>query len=1269
MSLGSLRHKVREKTHADEHQCVATLLSTPVLTIEQRQSALVFAREVVEKSRRDRPEQSSLDSFLLEFGLSNKEGVALMCLAESLLRVPDSVSADRLIAEKVQSGDWSDHLGSSDSLFVNSSTWGLLLTGKIVQIDSDISQAPGSWVSRLTARAGEPLVRAAFIRAMKLMGQHFVLGQDIGEGLDHGFGPTASSYSFDMLGEAARTDADAKRYYESYSSAIDAIGLDGRGWKDEVKAANGISVKLSALHPRYEFSQRDRVMSELLPRITELCRQARRYNLGLSIDAEEAARLDLSLDIFSALAHDPELEGWQGLGFVLQAYQKRAPLVAQWLIELAKETDRRFMVRLVKGAYWDYEVKHAQEQGLKDYPVFTRKAHTDVCYLHCAKQFLDAPEQVFPQFATHNAYTAAAILQLAQSRNILPDIEFQRLHGMGELLYKHLRNGQEEYQQLPLRVYAPIGQHEDLLPYLVRRLLENGANSSFVNRFLDRNTPVEELIQDLYKPLQQVMTYRHSGIPLPEKIYVAAGEQRQNSIGIDLDSGLEMRPILESLDEWCASEIEASSIIGGSSQPGQKIQNFGPADHSNAIGSVESVNKEYVVKALKKAHGEVESWRSMPVSQRADILRRAASLLESSKLEFVKLIVTEAGRTIPDAVSEIREAIDFCYYYALQAERVFTPDSCLRGCGVFLCVSPWNFPLAIFVGQVAAALVAGNTVIAKPAAQTPTIAAKAIRLFYKAGIPVDALHLLVGSGSQIGDCLLPDPRISGVCFTGSTDTAMNISRELAKRPGGCIPLIAETGGQNCMIADSTALPEQLVDDLITSAFLSAGQRCSASRVLFVQDEISDKVIEMIKGAMQQLRIGDPADFSVDVGPVIDLDARRELEDHVKRMEKLGANSFSLPMDEKLEAGSYFSPHLIEIDSLNQISGEVFGPVLHVVRYKLDQLDEVIEQINDTEFGLTLGIHSRVEAFADYVIGRTRVGNNYVNRNMVGAVVGVNPFGGMGLSGTGPKAGGPNYLFRFCRAESKNAPADLPGIQSNIALEMISDLEDSVVIQSREALDAKRGISPEERCEIVERIFDRTEIWKGLSPLQLSSYTEAVHRTHSKTLLPGPTGEENVLSTEGRGVIACLAVEADKTAVSELLALTLVSDCSAIVFCPEPIIEQARQVSRYATEFGFPSNFIQVLPVRKALAFLVHHRVDGVLIRGCNQNLVELKQALLSHDGPLIPVVELPSGEGGFTDHEIDSLVINLIVEKTRTENMVAKGGNTQLFNIADHHPD
>ena len=1264
MDLNSLRQKIRENVHVDEHQLVASLLSNPVLTDEQRQSAVIFARKIVEESRRDKPEQSPLDSFLLEFGLSNKEGVALMCLAESLLRVPDAVSADRLIAEKVQSGDWIRHVGHSDSLFVNSSTWGLLLTGKVVQLDSDIRSEPGSWISRLKARAGEPLIRAAFVRAMKLMGQHFVLGRDIEEGLDNGFGANTSSYSFDMLGEAARTEKDAQRYYQSYSNAIDEIGEDNDR-QDDVYAANGISVKLSALHPRYEFSQRDRVISELLPRITELCKQARHYNLGLSIDAEEAARLDLSLDIFNALAHNPDLEGWEGLGFVLQAYQKRAPLVAQWLIELAKETDRRLMIRLVKGAYWDYEIKHAQEQGLQDYPVFTRKAHTDVCYLHCAKHLFESSGLIFPQFATHNAYTAAAVLQLAQNRKAPYDFEFQRLHGMGELLYKHLF-AHEENQQLSLRVYAPIGKHEDLLPYLVRRLLENGANSSFVNRFLDNKTPVEELIQDLYEPVQQAEIYRHSSIPLPEDIYITAGEQRKNSTGIDLDSVLDAQPVVEALRGWRANGLEAGSIIGGDLKRGEEKQNFGPADSLSSIGSVASVSDQSVLEALERAQGEVESWRSVTVSERADILRRAATLLESSKLEFIRLIVAEAGRTIPDAQSEIREAIDFCHYYALQAERIFTPDSRLQGCGVFLCISPWNFPLAIFVGQIVAALVAGNTVIAKPAAQTPTIAVEAVRLLHKAGIPIHALHLLVGSGSQIGARLLPDPRVSGVCFTGSTDTARTIYRELAERPGGSVPLIAETGGQNCMIADSTALPEQLVDDVISSAFLSAGQRCSASRVLFVQEEIADSVIGMLKGSMRQLKIGDPADLETDIGPVIDLAARKDLEAHLEKMKKLGNRSFSLPIDERLEAGSYFSPHIIEIKSLDQLEREVFGPVLHVIRYRSGDLDDVIKQINDTEFGLTLGIHSRVQAFADYVISQTKVGNNYINRNMVGAVVGVNPFGGMGLSGTGPKAGGPNYLYGFCRLESKAALIDLPGVQLGSAKEVLSNLEDKVFIQSKEAFETISKLSPVERYEMVEKIFDHTEIWAGLSPQQLSSYTEATRRFSSLVNLPGPTGEENLLSMRGRGVVACLAVESGESEVSEMLALALVSGCATIVFAVDSVSEHVRQVSHHLKEFGFPSELVQVQPSSKAHAFLSCYRIDGVLIAGSKRHdLVELKQILADHDGPLVPIAEFPVGGGGLVGLDIGSLLINLMVEKTRTENLVAKGGNTQLFNIEE----
>jgi RHH-type proline utilization regulon transcriptional repressor/proline dehydrogenase/delta 1-pyrroline-5-carboxylate dehydrogenase len=835
--------------------------------------------------------------------------------------------------------------------------------------------------------------------------------------------PGKITFSFDMLGEGARTEEDAKRFYNAYAEAIHQIG--GAHSAATVNAADGISVKLSALHPRYQYSQRQAVMTELLARIRALAIAACKYNIGLSIDAEEAARLDLSLDLFEALARDPALRGWDGLGFVLQAYQKRAPLVAQWLLALAEDTNRRIMVRLVKGAYWDSEIKLAQEQGLADYPVFTRKVNTDLCYLHCAKLLLSTPARVYPQFASHNAQTIASVLQLAGDASY----ELQRLHGMGELLYRHLQHhfentGTEQTRgkMPPVRVYAPVGQHRDLLPYLVRRLLENGANSSFVNRLLDEHTPVEVLVQPLLPQVTASAERCHRHIPRPADLYHSSGENRTNAPGIDLNNPLEVEPLLVQMSDARQQNWQAGPLIDGTLRLSNPQPVLSPTDNL-PVGTVSPATETDVRDALDLASAAQWDWDRQGGVARAELLERAADALALEMPSLMALIVAEGGRTIADALSEVREAIDFCRYYALQARTHFSDDLTLpgptgednrlslHGRGVFLCISPWNFPLAIFTGQVMAALAAGNSVIAKPAAQTPLVATFAAQLFHRAGIPSRVLQVLPGAGSTLGGWLLADNRIAGVAFTGSTATARTIQHHLATRPGPIVPLIAETGGQNVMLVDSTALPEQVVDDVIRSAFLSAGQRCSALRVLFVQDDIADGLLHSLSGALQTLRIGDPARLSTDIGPVIDGRARDALLQHLERMGGEGRLLTKLDVPGQL-SGSFLGPHVFEIDSLEQLPEEVFGPILHVIRYRSKELDNVISQINRSGFGLTLGIHSRIRGFADHVFRHTRVGNTYINRNMVGAVVGCQPFGGCGLSGTGPKAGGPHYLQAF-----------------------------------------------------------------------------------------------------------------------------------------------------------------------------------------------------------------------------------------------------------------
>ncbi len=1016
-----LRQYIRAQTHADEAEVANRLLREDSLDSATKTTISDQATLLVEGCRQRSHEAGTLDAFLQEFGLSNKEGVALMCLAEALLRVPDEATADQLIAEKIRSGDWGSHQGASSSRFVNASVWGLMLTGRVVALGSETTEDTGSWVKTLTRKLGEPAVRRAILQAMRIMGGQYVLGRTIEEAIRKGRAANSpgTRFSFDMLGEGARTASDAQRYFDAYAEAI--CVLANANTEGNITHADGISIKLSALHPRYAFSQYDRVISELLPRVKQLALMAKAGDISLTIDAEESERLDISLDLFEALARDPDLTAWDGLGFVLQAYQKRAEATCDWLIALARETDRRLMVRLVKGAYWDREIKHAQELGLSDYPVFTRKCNTDLSYQICAAKLLGATAVVFPQFATHNAHTVSMIKALAQGNT---NFEFQRLHGMGQLLYAQLSKSDPS---TPIRVYAPVGNHKDLLPYLVRRLLENGANSSFVNRFLDASVSARELNRDPIEQVLAVSQRRHPKIPLPRHLYAQESAPWLNAIGFDLNDASVVRDLSKRLTSL-SQRTEARPIVGGQSVTSEPSPVINPAS-GETVGFVVSASAEEQDKAIELAVSAQPLWDLRGAHYRAECLERAAELLEAQIPELMGVIVSEAGRTLEDALSEIREAIDFCRYYAQQARQNLTDpiklpgptgelnELSLHGRGVFLCISPWNFPLAIFLGQVSAALVAGNAVIAKPAEQTPLIAFEAVKLLHEAGIPEDILHLLPG-GKSVGAALVADDRIAGVAFTGSTETAKSINRQLAARNGPIIPLIAETGGLNVMLVDATALPEQVVDDVIVSAFQSAGQRCSALRVLYLQEDIADAVIDMLHGATLELSVGDPMKLQTDVGPVIDAEAQQLIQEHTDRMRREGRLLSEASLDPDLPNGHFVAPQIYEIDRLDQLKREVFGPILHLIRYKKSELRDVLADIRASGYGLTLGIHSRIDGFAQTVFENTQVGNTYINRNTVGAVVGVNPFGGQGLSGTGPKAGGPHYLYRFVSEKTR-----------------------------------------------------------------------------------------------------------------------------------------------------------------------------------------------------------------------------------------------------------
>jgi len=1012
-----LRARITAAFHRDEAEHLAELLAQARLPDAEQARVQALAVSLVQRTRVRSADPGMVEAFMRQYDLSSEEGVLLMCVAEALLRIPDRATADKLIRDKMGDADWDRHMGQSSSVLVNASTWGLMLTGRMVNLADETRRNAVGAFRRLVGRAGEPAIRLAVRQAMRIMGHQFVMGRTIAEALERSRKGDQAQYlySFDMLGEAAFTQADADRYFAAYRDAIGAIGSGGP--YSDVLNAPSISVKLSALHPRYELAKRARVHAELIPRVLELAKLAKAQGIGFTIDAEESERLELSLDVIAGVFKDPALDGWEGYGLAVQAYQKRAPYVIDYLADLARKTGRRMPMRLVKGAYWDSEVKKAQAEGYAGYPVFTRKANTDVSYLACARRMLEASDAIYPMFATHNAQTIAVIHAYAAGQRY----EYQKLHGMGDDLYAEVIPADK--LNVACRVYAPVGSHEDLLPYLVRRLLENGANSSFVNRIADESLPPADLVADPVAMVDGYDSKPHPRIPQPLDLFRSYGEERNNSMGANLANDDTLAALAGSINA-AVKDWQATPLVPGAkaSAAAQAVTN--PADRRERIGQWVPADGAAVDKALANAVAAQDGWDRMPAASRAKILEHAADLMEARAPEFLALCIKEAGKSLSASVAEVREAVDFLRYYALQARKLFgAPEKLpgptgesnelwLHGRGVFVCISPWNFPLAIYVGQVAAALAAGNSVIAKPAEQTTLTAFVATQLMHEAGVPRDVLQFLPGDGATVGAALTKDPRVAGVCFTGSTDTAWAINRSLAARNASIAALIAETGGQNALIADSSALPEQLVKDAMASAFDSAGQRCSAARVLFVQADIADKVIHMLSGAMDELVVGDPALLSTDVGPVIDEDARTILVAHAERMDKEAKliKAVALPAD--TAHGSFFAPRAYELSSLSQLTREVFGPVLHVIRFDADKLGDVLAAINATGYGLTLGIHSRIDSTIEQISKTVKVGNCYVNRNQIGAVVGVQPFGGEGLSGTGPKAGGPHYLLRF-----------------------------------------------------------------------------------------------------------------------------------------------------------------------------------------------------------------------------------------------------------------
>lgn len=1228
-----LRAAITSAYRRPETEAVPMLLEQARLPKDKAEATQKLALSIAEKLRNQKGasgRQGLVQGLLQEFSLSSQEGVALMCLAEALLRIPDKATRDALIRDKISGGNWSQHLGQSASLFVNAASWGLLITGKLVATHNEAGL--NSSLKGLIGKGGEPLIRKGVDMAMRLMGEQFVTGETIAEALanagnmeNRGF-----RYSYDMLGEAALTEEDAKRYLASYEQAIHAIGKasHGRG----IYEGPGISIKLSALHPRYSRAQYDRVMEELYPTLLGLTQLARQYDIGINIDAEEADRLEISLDLLEKLCFDPSLADWNGIGFVIQAYQKRCPYVIDYVIDLAKRSRHRLMIRLVKGAYWDSEIKRAQQDGLEGYPVYTRKPYTDVSYLACARKLLAVPESIYPQFATHNAHSLSAIYQLAGQNYYPGQYEFQCLHGMGEPLYEQVV-GKVADGKLgrPCRIYAPVGSHETLLAYLVRRLLENGANTSFVNRIADNSISLQDLVQDPVQQIEQMAAREgslglpHPRIPLPRELY---GEARPNSAGLDLANEHRLGSLSAALLASTNNTYQALPMLGTEvPAPTEFQQVVNPADHRDVVGQVSEATVELVDQALTCALASGQIWQSTPPAERAAVLERAADLMESELQPLMGLLVRESGKTFANAIAEVREAVDFLRYYAAQARNHFANES-HRPLGPVVCISPWNFPLAIFSGQVCAALAAGNTVLAKPAEQTPLIAAQAVRILREAGVPAGAVQLLPGRGETVGAALIADERVRGVMFTGSTEVAGIISRNLAGRldaQGRTIPLIAETGGQNAMIVDSSALTEQVVMDVISSAFDSAGQRCSALRVLCVQDDVAERVIRMLKGAMAEYKVGSPEHLSTDIGPVIDAEAKANIERHIKAMGDKGRRVHQIARTQEgaCSRGTFVLPTLIELDSLDELGPEVFGPVLHLVRYPRAKLGELLAQINDSGYGLTLGVHTRIDETIAQVVNTAKVGNLYVNRNIVGAVVGVQPFGGEGLSGTGPKAGGPLYMYRLLGARPQEA------VTSQLCQEPGATPQAEA---AKPALLALRGWAGKQAPALVA-LCDR------YGELALSGLTQ---------LLVGPTGERNSYSLLPRERVLCLAAD-DKEAKTDLLAQ--LAACLAVG--TEVLWQDNAQNRTLLTSLpGEVQARIQLVAdwASSDIGF------DALLHHGDSDQLREVAKLAAARAGAIVGVHGLHRGE---TDIPLE----RLLIEHALSVNTAAAGGNASLMTI------
>ena len=1273
---GSTRHKIHEFYRIDETVAVDYILPLAEINVSTRSRAWERARRMVLKIREDQSDNGGIDALLKEYNLSCEEGVVLMCLAEALLRVPDKHTQDILIRDKIAKGQWSSHLGNSDSLFINASSWGLLMTGSMVDYAGTCQHDNFNLLQKALTRLSEPVIRKSMNFAIKIMGKHFVMGETIHEATRRALIKEQQGYrySYDMLGEGARSMADADRYFQSYQEAIKSIGqVANKLNKNDPCAVPSISVKLSAIHPRYEFTHKSRVMLEVVPKLKALCLQAKHYNIGLTVDAEESERLDISLDVIETVFTDNELGNWQGFGIAVQAYQKRAIFVVEWLRELTLRANRRMMVRLVKGAYWDTEIKSAQKNGLKTFPVFTRKSSTDVSYQACANKLLAYRDSIYPQFATHNAYTAATIIELAGEDK--HGFEFQCLHGMGDSLYNQIVIG----CGFQCRIYAPVGHHKDLLAYLVRRLLENGANSSFVNAIADESKPVELLLEDPVEKSQYLRVKPNPQILKPIDLYKDENKEhgydgltsRDNAKGIDLTDINDLEPLNLALEKWSLDNLRNKNEVP---EKAHMVNN--PANRNEIIGFHYHHSQDDMQVMIEKAELAFSSWSKTPVNKRAALLRRIGDLFESHMNELIVLCIKEAGKTAQDGIDEVREAVDFCRYYAARAIEL-SKDDRIEARGVVLCISPWNFPLAIFLGQISAALVTGNTVIAKPAMQTGLMALRAIELMHLAGLPKNIVQAVIAKGSVVGKALLPDKRIMAVMFTGSIETGTHISQVLAQRGGDQIPLIAETGGQNCMIVDSTALAEQVVDDVISSGFQSAGQRCSALRVLFLQEEIATKMITMLKGALAELYIGDPAELSTDIGPVIDQKALDALNEHHEYMQINGkllfqCRLFGSGINEDRESGVessgyFFAPRLYEIGDIAILKKEVFGPCVHIVRFKEDEIEQVIDKINSTGFGLTMGIHTRIEHRAIELAKRSRVGNVYINRNMIGAVVGVQPFGGRGLSGTGPKAGGPRYLSRLVKEKTKLNKNKFNFISTK-ALTLTGDISTDkeanyLMEQAEKSENSWRLCELNTRISCVRQLLAKiahVEIVGNLNQTLVSAREQLIlieQYLRKAKKLPGPTGESNTLHMEGRGVIICFADE--KLSIHfwvMSLVTALATGNSVVTVVTDLFYGEALAFRKKFISTGVDKGVFQVAKLCHLETMLGHPALAGVVVDSDCERKHYLCKKLAQRHGAILPVI---------TTKSFDKLIQRLLTEKTVSIDTTASGGNMALMTLVE----